>query len=632
MHQKAITQPLIWLLFAALLAPAGLFATKRVAYIYGDVAANGTIPSGAAAPYDQMLLDDTGSTGLSIFESTIQGEGYTITQHYDQSLSLDAAFLYQFDVIIFGLHQRVWNTTEQQALDQWIRDGGGILMYSDSAAGGLFSIVGIGNSTGQTAVNSILSNYGMEVAVDQGGGTRGYQASSDTTNPIVFGSLIFEGEGVSPVAVDPNGIAEAIMPLDPANRVSGGNLSIGTSGISISNPIWAVIGHASVGEGNVIAIFDRQPLWNNGPGSDILEEDNQEILRRMVRYLARDYGNSPEWVNLQILSGDPSDFQVSYRQWTGGSGTNGFNYTARNTLFAVEQQDGLGSSDWRIESGLVEDISSTPFGDSESEIVTLRLLPDLAATRWFARVLYEPADGGSLPAVTAGGDQWITTTGSAYLDSTIMNATSQTWTKESGPGTVNFADDSATQTTATFSTAGTYVVTITANGASATAEDTLTVTVVDTADVEIAINSGGSVFSSQTGFSYVADVHFDGGGVDSFPGNAVEGTADDALYNFARSQNSSFAGYSIPVTNGNYLVVLQLAETFFTEDNKRVFDISIEGQLVLDDIDLHQAAPGKWVAIEQAFSTTVSDSVLDIDVSASINNPLINAIIVIDQP
>ena len=35
-----------------------------------------------------------------------------------------------------------------------------------------------------------------------------------------------------------------------------------------------------------MAMFDRQPMWNDGPGSDIEEEDNTVILREMVNFLA----------------------------------------------------------------------------------------------------------------------------------------------------------------------------------------------------------------------------------------------------------------------------------------------------------------------------------------------------------
>ena len=62
-----------------------------------------------------------------------------------------------------------------------------------------------------------------------------------------------------------------------------------------------------------------------------------------------------------------------------------------------------------------------------------------------------------------------------------------------------------------------------------------------------------------------------------------------------------------------------------------LFDLSIEGTLVLDDLDIHASAPGKWVAYDRSFTTTVSDGILNISVSASVNNPLINAIVLVSE-
>ena len=108
-------------------------------------------------------------------------------------------------------------------------------------------------------------------------------------------------------------------------------------------------------------------------------------------------------------------------------------------------------------------------------------------------------------------------------------------------------------------------------------------------------------------------------------------TNDDTLYNTARSRAESY-DYAIPVSNGNYLVHLQLAETFFTTEGSRVYDVSIEGNLVIDDLDLVESSGGRFVAFPQTFTTSVSDGVLNIDLLASENNPLINAIVVVSQP
>ncbi len=87
------------------------------------------------------------------------------------------------------------------------------------------------------------------------------------------------------------------------------------------------------------------------------------------------------------------------------------------------------------------------------------------------------------PVVDAGEDQAILfpeaprssepspTTGFPGLTSTT------TWSKVSGPGTVTFADATATATTASFSALGTYVLQLTANDGALSGSDTVTVTV-----------------------------------------------------------------------------------------------------------------------------------------------------------
>jgi hypothetical protein len=67
------------------------------------------------------------------------------------------------------------------------------------------------------------------------------------------------------------------------------------------------------------------------------------------------------------------------------------------------------------------------------------------------------------------------------LDGTVADATptgtlTSAWSQVSGPGTVTFAAPGATDTTATFSAAGTYVLRLTASDGSLSASDDMTVT------------------------------------------------------------------------------------------------------------------------------------------------------------
>ena len=70
----------------------------------------------------------------------------------------------------------------------------------------------------------------------------------------------------------------------------------------------------------------------------------------------------------------------------------------------------------------------------------------------------------------------------ATLDGTVTDAdgdvTTTTWTKVSGPDTIQFADTAAVSTTATFEAAGTYVLRLTANDGEVSSSADLTVIVV----------------------------------------------------------------------------------------------------------------------------------------------------------
>ncbi len=92
------------------------------------------------------------------------------------------------------------------------------------------------------------------------------------------------------------------------------------------------------------------------------------------------------------------------------------------------------------------------------------------------------------PEVSAGGDATIALpTTSVSLDGTVNDdgkpaspgVVTTTWSMKSGPGTVTFADASAVDTTATFSSAGLYVLEFEAFDGELTSSDTAQVNVVD---------------------------------------------------------------------------------------------------------------------------------------------------------
>jgi N-acetylneuraminic acid mutarotase len=243
-----------------------------------------------------------------------------------------------------------------------------------------------------------------------------------------------------------------------------------------------------------------------------------------------------------------------------------------------------------------------------------------------------PTTGGSNqpPTVNAGMDQTITLPNSATLTGTVTddglpNGTlTRTWSKVSGPGTVTFGTPTANTTTATFSSAGTYVLRLTASDGALSASDDVTVTVnTSSGGTVVRINAGGSAFTDSLGRTWAADTNFVGTSSTFSTTQAIAGTVDDPLYQSERyGQNFS---YQIPVANGTYAVDLHFAEIFWTSAGTRVFDVTLEGALVLNDFDIWSAA-GANTALKMTFSTTVADGVLAIAFSTVVDNAKISAI------
>ncbi len=111
---------------------------------------------------------------------------------------------------------------------------------------------------------------------------------------------------------------------------------------------------------------------------------------------------------------------------------------------------------------------------------------------------YQQAGANLAPVVSAGSNQTVTLPSSAALDGTVSDdglpsgSLTSTWTKQSGPGTVTFADTHAVDTTAGFSTNGVYVLRLSATDGALTTSDDVTITVNPTPNVAPVVSAGSN--------------------------------------------------------------------------------------------------------------------------------------------
>ena len=120
--------------------------------------------------------------------------------------------------------------------------------------------------------------------------------------------------------------------------------------------------------------------------------------------------------------------------------------------------------------------------------------------RMFEMTLPGAGPSNQAPVVSAGVDQTVTLPAGVTLDGTVSDdglpnppaAVTTTWSVVGGPGTVSFGNASAVDTTATFSTAGTYVLRLTANDSALATSDDIQVTVASaggTVTVDLAVSA-----------------------------------------------------------------------------------------------------------------------------------------------
>ncbi len=145
------------------------------------------------------------------------------------------------------------------------------------------------------------------------------------------------------------------------------------------------------------------------------------------------------------------------------------------------------------------------------------------------------------------------------------------------------------------------------------------------------INAGGPAMDYD-GENFSADQSFIGGAIFENSKALVP-----PLYQTERSSPSKTFQYSFPVTNGNYNVILHFADVYFGATGggpggigSRIFDVSIEGSLVLDNYDII-ADVGSESPVIKLFNTTVVDGSLELDFSAlasvgGVDQPKVSAI------
>jgi hypothetical protein len=141
------------------------------------------------------------------------------------------------------------------------------------------------------------------------------------------------------------------------------------------------------------------------------------------------------------------------------------------------------------------------------------------------------------------------------------------------------------------------------------------------------VDSGGKLFVADR--VYVAGSFGYSGGSSRITSSAISGTNDDLLYQaFRVGAPFSYSFDGLPVND--YLVTLYFQDPSSTGSGQRVFDVSAESIVRLNDFDIFASTPGRLTAHTETFTVHVADGQLSLSfVKVTGASPLVCAVEVI---
>lgn len=270
---------------AASIAPSPA-AAQSVLFVRGADRSGGFLEAGNDASRTEHLADignsatNGGNHGWGQLATLLRGNGFTVSQVTETAenssgpsagiaVPFETLDLSAFDGIVFGSNNAAYNPAQVDAVDNYIRGGGGALFISDANFGGSWS-------DAADSDQAFLDRYGLVMHQDQGqyALTRAAGDFVAPDHPLFAGVNAFDGEGVSPIEVvgGVDGVTyEILARAEGQTRLNDRTGSAGTSRAAGLNDAAVVI--AEVGPGRVIGHFDRNTFFNDNGAGTFLERE-----------------------------------------------------------------------------------------------------------------------------------------------------------------------------------------------------------------------------------------------------------------------------------------------------------------------------------------------------------------------
>ncbi|MFA3783891.1 family 16 glycosylhydrolase [Melioribacteraceae bacterium 4301-Me] len=128
-------------------------------------------------------------------------------------------------------------------------------------------------------------------------------------------------------------------------------------------------------------------------------------------------------------------------------------------------------------------------------------------------------------------------------------------------------------------------------------------------------------------WNYQSQYGYIDGGKSQFNLPIVNASSDEQLV--YQTERWGMAKYEFQLEPGIYRIALKFAENYFTEPGKRVFDVYVQGNKVINSLDLVNVA-GVRTKYDKVFDNIYigDNGILDIHFSSVIDNPIINGLVI----
>lgn len=296
---------------SSMVGSSTLFAQEagNVLFIRGADRSGGFLEANNDAERTEQLADifnqstSGGNHGWFELAQTLLDNGFSVEQMIEPleagapssgqttgaPIPFDTLDLNPYDVIVFGSNNAAYTSSQVDAVEDYLRGGGGAIFISDANFG----------SDWADASNSdqpFLSRFGLTARQDRGTYSITSGEFVDPSHPILENINAFDGEGVTPINVGstlPAGVEVSILAVAEGtmriNEPPFGNQNQGS--VTTPGSQDAALLAATIDEGRLVGHFDRNTFFNlNGAGTNINRFDNEQFALNLFTWAA----NVPE--------------------------------------------------------------------------------------------------------------------------------------------------------------------------------------------------------------------------------------------------------------------------------------------------------------------------------------------------